>query len=260
MSCHSDPQKPQSIIHHIFRLGFPSQQNFEFPPFSTTKSTMSFHSEPQKPQSIIHHIGRLGLKLAKSLSSHKSANSLGLDSIPRLVATADHGDHSGSSSVHENCAYDSADKVCDESIQESFHGSLNDCIAEEIFETLDQNHFLIECFMSNERSDITFLVHFFNEDSTISDEIEEHVSRLVRDSASRCQCRRVNARRAPLFTGKLGIDPEQPTLVSIQNGAVIEKLSNFSSSVRSEVEEWITVKDILNQLVTGSFSNLCTDF
>jgi hypothetical protein len=251
---------------------FPSQQNFEFCPFSTTKSTMSCHSEPQKPQSIIHHICRLGLKLAKPLSRRKSANSWGLDSIgdysarsslksvPRLGATADHGDNSGSSSsVHENCAYDSVDEFSNESIQESFLGSLNDCIAEEIFETLDQNQFLIECFMSNERSDITFLVHFFNEDPTISDEIEEHVSRLVMDSASRCQCRRVNARRAPMFTAKLGIDPEQPTLVSIQNGAVIEKLSNFSSSVRSEVEEWITVNGILNQQEIGSFSNLSTD-
>jgi hypothetical protein len=233
---------------------------------------MSCHFEPQRPQSIIHHIGRLGLKLAKPLSRRKSANSWGLDcigdysarsslkSVPRLGATTDHGDNSGLSSVHENRTYDSADEFCDERIQESFHGSVNDCIAEVIFATLDQNHFLIECFMSNERSDITFLVHFFNEDSTISDEIEEHVSRLVRDSASRCQCRRVNARRAPLFTGKLGIDPEQPTLVSIQNGAVIEKLSNFSSSVRSEVEEWITVNDILNQEEIGSFSNLSTDF
>jgi hypothetical protein len=253
---------------------------------------MSCHSEPRKPQSIIHHIGRLGLKVVKSLSRLKSAGfSWGLDSlgdsarsslksvprvisktdiddniddsarsslksIPRVVATTDigdngdNGDNSGSCSVHENCAYDSADE----------YGSVDDCIAEEIFETLDQNQFLVECFMSNERSDITFLVHFFNEDSALSDEIEEHVSRLVLDSASRCQCRRVNASLAPLFTAKLGIDPEQPTLVSIQNGAVIDKLSNFSSPVRSEVEEWIKVNDILNQLETGSFSNLSTDF
>jgi hypothetical protein len=63
-----------------------------------------------------------------------------------------------------------------------------------------------------------------------------------------------------LFTAKLGIDPEQPTLVSIHNGEVIDKISNFSSSVRSEVEEWIMVNVILNQVETGSFSNLSTDF
>jgi hypothetical protein len=101
--------------------------------------------------------------------------------------------------MHENRAYDSADEFCNESIQESFYGNVTDCIAEEIFETLDQNQFFIECFMLNERSDITFLVHFFHQDSTISYGIEEHVSKLVMDSTSRCQCRRVNARLAPLF-------------------------------------------------------------
>jgi hypothetical protein len=222
---------------------------------------MSCHCKPQKPQSIIHHIGRLGFKLAKPLSNRKIANFYysalsSLKSVPRLIATTDHGSTNGLSSVDEKRTCDSAD----ESIQESFYGGVIGCIAEEIFETLDQNQFLIECFMWNERSDTTFLVHFFDQDSTISSEIEEHVSRLVMDSASRCQCRRVNARLAPLFTAKLGIDPKQSTLVSIQNGVVTDKLSDFSSSVRSEVEEWIMVNGTLNQLEAGSFSNLCTDF
>lgn len=189
-----------------------------------------------------------------------------IKSVPQLVPTTDHGDHSGSCSADEGFAFDSEDEFFNESLHEAsshsriIQNNIKDCIEEELFETLDQNQFLIECFMSNERSDVTFLVHFFNEDSAISDEIEEHVSRMVQDQASKCQCRRVNARLAPLFTAKLGIDPEQPTIVSILNGKVLAKLTDISSSVCFEIEEWIMENDILNQLEMGSFSNLSTDF
>jgi hypothetical protein len=123
---------------------------FDFRPFSTTNSTMSRYSEPQKPQSIIHLIGRLGSKMAKSLYKRRRANSGDLESIgdysalcslksvPQLVSTTEHGDNSTSSSVHENCAYDSPDEFGNESIEESFQDSVDDYIAEEVFETLDQ--------------------------------------------------------------------------------------------------------------------------
>lgn len=188
-----------------------------------------------KAQSIIHKLVRLGSKVGKPLSrrnarkavddteSSEAASSVSLGSIPLLITTTD-----------------------DE----------NDSIDAEIFQTLDQNECLVECFVTNEHSDISCIVHFFQEDSAISKKIEDQVTTLVRESSSECQCLRVDARLAPLFTAKLGVDPGQPAIVAIRNGTVIDAASNFSSKlVRYEVERWVLETGILCR-VYDSFANL----
>ena len=137
---------------------------------------------------------------------------------------------------------------------------------EEVFETLDQNGFLMECFMTNSNSDVGFiLLFFFNDECTISDTIEKEVSKLILSQiTSRCQCRRINSRQAPLFTAKLGVDPEHSaTLVAMRNGDVIDKLSTCTPDACSEVESWLLETGILGSRGDDngdSFSSLSIDF
>eukprot|EP00980_Cylindrotheca_fusiformis_P010685 scaffold2391_cov113-Cylindrotheca_fusiformis.AAC.2 len=232
-------------------------------------ATQTYRNEHKKPQSIIHHIGRLGSKVVKPLSKHSSgggkvvmvwdqngiegcSNVSSLDSTPPMIAISDHCcSNAGSCSGDEDFGNDSSDEFGTAGIEEScvksgtIRNSVKDSIDEEVFETLDQNEFLTECFMLNEHSDVTFLVNFFCEESAISDEIEEVISRLVTESRSKCQCRRVKARMAPLFTTKLKIDPEQPTLVAIENGSVLSKLTDILST-EDEVKEWLEVKELVS--------------
>jgi hypothetical protein len=198
-------------------------------------------NDHQKAQSIVHHLVRLGSKVAKPLTKHIRKKCLDFESV-----------HGYSSSPSLRSIPEQITTSDDES----------DSVDEEIFQTLDQNEFLVECFLTNECSDVGFIVHFFNEDSsTISEKIEEQVIRLVRESSSKCQCIRIDARLAPLFTRKLGIDPGQPTVVAIRNGAVVDKASDFlPRSLRHELERWILETGILCQSDDDdSFSNLSRD-
>jgi hypothetical protein len=212
-----------------------------------------YQNDHQKGQSIVHHVVRLGSKIAKPLTKRirnhcrdlKSfdvhSSSLSVESIPQLITTSD----------------DEKDSVVAPSDDEK------DSVDEEIFQTLDQNEFFVECFLTNECSDVGFIVHFFNEDSTISVKIEELVTRLVRESSSKCRCLRVDARLAPLFTRKLGIDPEQPTVVAIRNGKLVDKASDFwPRTLRNVLERWILGSGILFQRErdnNDSFTNLMRD-
>ncbi|CAJ1966359.1 unnamed protein product [Cylindrotheca closterium] len=261
---------------------------------------MARHQAQPKPQSIIHHLSRLGSRVVRPLSSsHKRRPTKLLDadgsvesytdtsvpsslrsikSLPALTLKDDSTSLKGSSlslsvgdTVGTASSKDSLPLGLDmESITDSdagdevVHGSLSDWVAgedqNETFETMDQNEFLFECFISNKQSDIIFFVHFFNDDSTISDEIEKTISGIVMGEKVNCHLIRVNARMAPLFTMKLGIDPEQPTIVAIRNGSVIDRVSDFSSGVRDEVEHWIEANDFLNHSeLLFSLSHLSTE-
>jgi len=135
---------------------------------------------------------------------------------------------------------------------ESINGSDEEVSAREIVETeedffvsLDQNELLTECFMTNECSDTTFIVHFCADDSNLTEDIEDVILIRAMEAGSNCQCRRVNSRSAPLFTAKLGIDPEQPTVVAIRNGNAIDRISNISLSACLELEKWIQLGSLL---------------
>lgn len=231
---------------------------------------MARHSTQPKPQSIIHHLGRLGSKVTRPLSSfHKISKSWDADgsttelsysasmhsakSLPRIIkmnSLVNMKDDSNSFSSGAQ-SFGGGDS---DSVEEIVHGSLSDVESisteeEDSFETMNQNEFLFECFTSNGRSDIISFVHFFAEDSKIAGEVEKSILRLVKRGANsaNCQCIRVNSRLAPLFTVRLGIDPKHPTVVAIKNGKLIARISDFSSGVREEIEHWIEANGFLDQ-------------
>ncbi|CAJ1959717.1 unnamed protein product [Cylindrotheca closterium] len=207
-------------------------------------------SNEAKPQSIVNHIGRLGAKIVKPISNHRKRMRM-QRKLPERSLT----------SSQKNAVAVSEDGSCN-SDEISFFGDdheneLGQVDMEGIFETMDQNEFLIECFVTNGQSDVVFLVNFFNQETSISNAIEDVLSKRVLETKSKCKCRRINSKRAPLFTAKLQIDPEQPTIVAIKNGKVLSKVSDISSSECTEVENWLARTRILQSVAPReTFSGL----
>ncbi|CAJ1959720.1 unnamed protein product [Cylindrotheca closterium] len=221
-------------------------------------------SHDVKPQSILHHIGRLGFKIAKPIANRRKRTrmerTVQKGSMKQSVAqsVSDTMESSEDGSFQQEDYHDAMNGEEDE-----FSLSFSDFEVKEecrgIFETLDQNEFLTECFVANGRSDIVFLVHFFNQGTFISNAIEDVLSKRVRETNSKCECRRINSTHAPLSTIKLQIDPEQPTVVAIKNGKVLGKVSDISSSECTELDQWLARTGILQKVATGeSFSGLST--
>ncbi|CAJ1959718.1 unnamed protein product [Cylindrotheca closterium] len=226
-------------------------------------------SNDARPQSIVHHIGRLGSKITTpifiskcrkrmrmqrklqedSMISSKQAVtasvSEAMDSTQISVAVSDDTSSYSPGDYHTMDSDDSF-SFCFSDIDE------DDTEDESLFETLDQNEFLVECFVTNGQSDVVFLVHFFNQETSISDAIEDILSIRVLETNSRCECRRINSKSAPLFTSKLYIDPEQPTVVAIKNGKILSKVSDISSSQCTEVDQWLARTRILKSNIASS--------
>ena len=221
-----------------------------FPTVPLTAQTMPHveRSNEAKPQSIVNHIGRLGSKIAKPISNRRK----------RMRIQRKLPDGSMTISSQETATL-SACSAIDYSLA-IMAVSDDEDDGELLFETLDQNEFLGECFATNEQSDVVFLVHFFNQETSISEAVEDVLSKRVLETKSKCECRRVNSKSAPLFTAKLQIDPEQPTIVAIKNGKVLSKVSDISSSQCTEVNHWLTRTRILQSPSTSeTFPGLSTN-
>jgi len=228
--CLSPPGKPKSIIHHIGQLG-----------------------------SKVHQIGQMGSKVpsffakkedkkTKSKKEKKSRNSKSARNLRRL--SNDTAPISAPCSARCNASFiDEIESICGSDEEDSAREIVE--TEEDFFVSLDQNELLMECFMTNECSDTTFIVHFCAEDSTLTEDIEDVILIRAMEAGSNCQCRRVNSRSAPLFTAKLGIDPEQPTIVAIRNGDTIDRISNISSSACLELEKWISDTEVLTNKPEG---------
>lgn len=251
----------------------------------THKLTFTMSSYEVKPQSIVHHIGRLGSRIAKPISKKRSRmqmqrklaglgkSSSGHSTIqtecdassimtPASISSSasldgclvsDDSSHADCHTVDGDDAFSFFSGIHEEELEEDEDDD------ESVFVTLDQNEFLLECFMTNGQSDVLFLVHFFNQETSISNDIENVLSTHILESRSRCECRRIDSKGAPLFTAKLQIDPEQPTIVAIKNGKVLSKVSDISSSDCAEVTQWLTRTRILQtNAATDTFTGVST--
>lgn len=210
---------------------------------------------PTKPQSIVHKIGRVGSVMKLPFGKQRSQRKLKirLSKIAKdLFDESELTEHTLDITEHEDSMHDSLGE-CSLQLEESTSPTvaLNEQ-DEGFFVPLNQNEFLIECFMTNECSDITFIVHFDAEESALSDSIEDVILIRSMEAGSHCQCRRVNARLAPLFTAKLGIDASQPTVLAIRNGTIISRISDISSSGCWELEKWIADTGVLEKKKTSS--------
>ena len=194
----------------------------------------------------MHKIGRAGSVIPLPFGKQRSRRKLRV-SISRILSETSLTENTEELTERDDSIVESLGECSFRWEDSVYESKPQNELEEDIFVPLDQNEFLVECFMTNEYSDVTFIVHFYNEESAIGDSIEDCL--LVRSEAagSHCQLRRVNARHAPLFTKKLGIDTEQSTVLAIRNGAIISRISDISSCGCWELEKWIADTGVLEK-------------
>jgi hypothetical protein len=109
--------------------------------------------------------------------------------------------------------------------------------AQRFFETVNQNEFVDGVLIAS-CNDIDFIVHFYSEDTTFSYHIEDQLLKL--DASKKYVLYRIDSRKAPYFTSKLQIDPDQTTVLRFKNGKLLGRISEFSSdSCYSDLQRWL---------------------
>lgn len=112
------------------------------------------------------------------------------------------------------------------------------------FETIRQNDF-VEKVLMDVASQITFIVHFFNDASSACWETEKCLAEVLFDAIPSSEddyvCYRINSQMAPYFTSRLRIDPNSPsTLLQLINGQVTGRLTgSLGNQSRSKIQEWL---------------------
>lgn len=202
-----------------------------------------------RPQSIVHQLSRMGSKMAKPIKQRVASRRR------RTLQECKHGEDETLQESKRTVEtptqqeeYDSQDEwsITSESKCSALHEE--DEGEGDFFVTLNQNELLIECFMANECSDVTFIVLFCAEECSLSEQLEDAVLARTVEYRSKCQCRRVASRTAPMLTKKLQIEAEKPTIVAVKNGCVVGRISDLSSSqCWEQVEQWLADSKILTR-------------
>jgi hypothetical protein len=113
---------------------------------------------------------------------------------------------------------------------------------EEYYETINQNDFMTDCMM-NSTGDCIF-VHFFISDSSVSKTLDTHMQGLA-TMHSNSTFVRIDAKLAPFVTSKLQISNEQPAVIAMKNGSVVNRISDFSSADCEELKIWASTIELL---------------
>jgi hypothetical protein len=95
-------------------------------------------------------------------------------------------------------------------------------------------------------SGVNYIVHFYNDESSISFHVDEQLTKVLSESPSyEYVCYRINSRMAPYFTSTLRIDPDQPsTVLQFKNGQPIGRLTDISShNCHFELRDWLKVTE-----------------
>jgi hypothetical protein len=108
------------------------------------------------------------------------------------------------------------------------------------YRTIDQNEFLKECIMND---NVSFFVHFFVENSPVTEAIDKQMEQIRGQSL--CRCLRIDARLAPLMTAKLRISNETPTVVALKNGSMVNRISDCWSNDCEDLQKWAFTIELL---------------
>jgi hypothetical protein len=110
------------------------------------------------------------------------------------------------------------------------------------YRTICQDDFEYECLTGGR-----FFVHFYIRGSPVSKAIDTQMKELSASFQSSCQYVRIGVTQFPptdLFS--LNVSGEQPTVVAMKNGQVINKISEFVSSDCEELKQWATTIELLS--------------
>ncbi|CAJ1970136.1 unnamed protein product [Cylindrotheca closterium] len=218
-------------------------------------SIQSTCSAESKPQSIVHQIIRLEKhveKKAKKMFASRKKN--GTKKNKKSVGTASSTKDSLSTSISgtKSLNLESEDdhslsssfaweeSVACSSIQGSLDASQLDFDEECDFETIDQNTFITQVLMDT-LSETNYVIHFFSDDCLEYFDYEDQLTQVLVNSASKeFELYRMSSQMAPLFTSKLGINPELSTLIHVYKGKVLSRLDDLANQKSmEEVKEWL---------------------
>jgi hypothetical protein len=189
-----------------------------------------------EPQSIVHQVIRLERKIARAFLRRRSRfgrKELGkVEEIP-----------SSSVIVVENVLekspiQDDNPHATVSAAIASMKSRLDFTLVVHEYRTINQIEFMVECLIANTNE--CFLVHFYVEDSFVSENIDKKIKQLAA-SPSRFHWLRINSRLAPLITAKLKIQKELPTVVTMKDGSVVRRISEFSSPDCWELGTWASI-------------------
>ena len=109
--------------------------------------------------------------------------------------------------------------------------------------TINQNDFMIQCLIDTSRP---CLVHFFAEDSVVSEQLDQELGELhaesfrISSSCSGCRFMRMSVSSAPFITAKLQISAQDPSIVCLHNGQVFQRMIDPECYVQfpGAVKQW----------------------
>jgi hypothetical protein len=188
-----------------------------------------------EPQSIIHHALRFERRIVRAVTNmnrrrrlQKAAAALAL---PRSILLKNTPSTDDDLSVHT---------APDSIMSTSAHSAQPD--DEEYYVTINQNDFMSDCMM-NSTGECIF-VHFFIRDSSITKTLDMHMQSLA-TMHSNSTFVRIDAKLAPFVTSKLQISNEQPAVIAMKNGSVVNRISDFSSAECEELKIWASTIELL---------------
>jgi hypothetical protein len=118
----------------------------------------------------------------------------------------------------------------------------------------DDSEYLTICpdeFISERLSGGRYFVHFYVRGSPVSKAIDTQMKGLSASFQSSCQYVRIDvteflAQFPPTDLFSVDVSGEQPTVVAMKNGQVINKISEFCSSDCEELRQWAATIELLS--------------
>ncbi|KAL3932529.1 MAG: hypothetical protein SGBAC_010808 [Bacillariaceae sp.] len=125
------------------------------------------------------------------------------------------------------------------------------------FEVVDQNEFLDNVLIDN-CSDAESIVHFCDESSSLSIDVELHLVEILRnDPEGRFCLYHIDSQMAPYFTSKLSINTDESTLLRFKNGKLIGRISFLTSEhCYCNLEQWVADTEQEDDVINSSSSHV----
>jgi hypothetical protein len=186
-----------------------------------------------EPQSIIHRALRFKRRMLRSVTNRNRRPR-------RLFQSA--LDCSRSVLMKKTPSADDPSKASapDTSMSTLRHSAQPD--QEEYYKTINQNDFMADCIM-NSTGEFIF-VHFFIDESSVSKSIDTQIQSLASMDNKRTFVR-IDPKLAPFVISKLHISKEQPTVLAMKNGSVLNRLCHFSSEDCEELNIWASTIELI---------------
>ncbi len=195
-----------------------------------------------EPQSIIHQVIDLERKIVRAFSSSRQRRLTRARSLAALKP-----DDATTSTDHESSDF----LVNRQSFARTQQPQMPDEEDEQDLLSLeDDSEYLTICpdeFISERLNGGRYFVHFYVRGSPVSKAIDTQMKELSASFQSSCLYVRIGVTQFPptdLFS--LNVSGEQPTVVAMKNGQVINKISEFVSSDCEELKQWATTIELLS--------------